>query len=119
MKPASMRRTFARPLSLRRQTARSSRDSSSARVQVAGGDSQRSQPRQNEMVVCLGMPSVMSTLRGGRETKAVQGQRDGSLTSREREGEGTHELRRQLTQRLAPFGSIGVPQSVAQGRGQL
>lgn len=37
MNPASMRRTLERPLSLRRQTARSSRDSSSHRVHWAGG----------------------------------------------------------------------------------
>lgn len=49
MKCASVRRTLFRPLSFLRHIARSSCDSGLAITQLAGGDRNRSQLRQNEM----------------------------------------------------------------------
>lgn len=82
MKCASVNRTLFRPLSLRKQIARSSCDSGLAIVHVVGGAKNRSQFRQNETEACLGIPSVISMV-----------------------------FLRQATHKFAEFGVIGVPQS--------
>lgn len=62
MNPASMRRTLLSPLSLRRQMARSSRDSMSQMTHCVGGARYREQPLHQLTAACLGIPSVMSIL---------------------------------------------------------
>jgi hypothetical protein len=82
IKCASVNRTLFSPFNFFKQIASSSCDSGLAIVHVVGGDKNRSQFRQKETEACFGIPSVISIV-----------------------------FRRQATQRFAPFGTIGVPQS--------
>ena len=82
IKWASVNRTLFNPFNFFKQIASSSCDSGLAIVHVIGGDKNRSQFLQNDTEDCFGIPSVISI-----------------------------EFRRQATQRFAPFGTIGVPQS--------
>lgn len=99
--PASINRTLLRPFSFLRQMASSSLDSMSQMTHCVGGERYREHPLHQLMAACFGIPSVISILTpqelAGWEHRVCA---------------GTHALRRQLTQRLAPFGSMGVPQSV-------
>ena len=82
IKCASVNRTLFKPFSFFKQIASSSCDSGLAIVHVVGGDKNRSQFLQKDTDDCFGIPSVISIV-----------------------------FRRQATQRFAPFGTIGVPQS--------
>lgn len=82
IKCASVNRTLFNPFNFFKQIASNSCDSGLAIVHVKGGDKNRSQFLQNETDDCFGIPSVISIV-----------------------------FRRQATQRFAPFGTIGVPQS--------
>jgi len=82
IKWASVKRTLFNPFSFFKQIASSSCDSGLANVHVEGGDKNRSQFLQKDTDDCLGIPSVISIV-----------------------------FLRQATQRFAPFGTIGVPQS--------
>lgn len=82
MKWASVNRTLFNPFSFFKQIASSSCDSGLAIVHVDGGDKKRSQFLQKATDDCFGIPSVISIV-----------------------------FRRHATQRFAPFGTIGVPQS--------
>jgi hypothetical protein len=82
MKCASVNRTLFNPFNFFKQMASNSCDSGLATVHVKGGDKNLSQFLQNDTDDCFGIPSVISIV-----------------------------LRRQATQRFAPFGTIGVPQS--------
>lgn len=62
MNPASISRTFDRPLSLRRQIASSSRDSRSQITHCVGGARKRLHPLQKLTAASFGIPSVMSIL---------------------------------------------------------
>ena len=82
IKCASVNRTLFNPFSFFKQIASSSCDSGLAIVHVKGGDKNRSQFLQKDTDDCFGIPSVISIV-----------------------------FRRQATQRFAPLGTIGVPQS--------
>jgi hypothetical protein len=82
IKCASFNRTLFNPFSFFKQIASNSCDSGLASVHVEGGDKNRSQFLQKDTDDCFGIPSVISIV-----------------------------FRRQATQRFAPFGTIGVPQS--------
>ena len=82
IKCASVNRTLFRPFNFFKQIASNSCDSGLAIVHDEGGDKNRSQFLQKDTEDCFGMPSVISIV-----------------------------FRRHATQRFAPLGMIGVPQS--------
>ena len=71
MNPASINLTLANPLSFLKQMANSSLDSKSHWVHIVGGERYRSHPLHQDIVVCLGIPSVISTLREENERENV------------------------------------------------
>lgn len=107
MNPASINLTFAKPLSFLKQIANNSRDSRSHWVHIVGGERYRSQPRHQLTVVCLGIPSVISTLCSSKPIDQFELSLEDSGNCK------TYEFLKQLTHKFAPFGSIGVPQSKA------